>query len=118
MITDETKTTLPPKPQGKTRETVSRCPHCLSADLVKDNSREELYCNNCGLVLYSAVQWNGLTKVENIVPYSTPFMARDGVHTRWIGKDRKGTMSAQKHTRYTHTMSDKYLMRFGRRRYR
>ena len=28
-----------------------RCPDCNSRDLIEDNSRSELYCNQCGTVL-------------------------------------------------------------------
>lgn len=64
-----------------TEKDVKHCPMCDNTEFVKDYKREEVYCNKCGLVLSSAVQYVGLEKVENVIPFSAPVEARRGIHT-------------------------------------
>lgn len=64
-----------------TEKDVKYCPICNNTGFVKDYKREEVYCNKCGLVLSSAVQYVGLEKVENVIPYSAPVEARRGIHS-------------------------------------
>ena len=94
-----------------TTETVRTCPQCGNTTFVKDYKREELYCNKCGLVLQSAVQYVGLEKIDNIIPYSAPSEARKGVHIRWYDKDNIGKVNNRKSTKYRHNFSDRKLMR-------
>jgi transcription initiation factor TFIIB len=47
-----------PEP-AKTHERVSKCPSCGSTDLMFDNERGELVCNNCGLVIEENVTDTG-----------------------------------------------------------
>ena len=110
------KTELPNPTHSRVREIITVCPQCNSSDLERDYSREELYCNHCGLVLSQAVQYNGDVKVDNIIPFSTPFEARDGIHTRWISKDKKGMINPSRITNYKHNISNEKLMRIGRGR--
>ena len=95
-------------------EYIRSCPHCGGEDFVKDYKREETYCNNCGLVLQSAFQYIGLEKITNIVPFSAPAESRSGIHMRWYDKGNKGKVNNRNHTRYTHNISDRKLMRYGR----
>jgi len=96
-----------------TSEYVRSCPQCGSQDFVKDYKREETYCNECGLVLQSAFQYMGLEKITNVIPFSAPAQARNGVHMRWHNKEDKG--NSNNRTRYKHNISDNKLMRYGRR---
>lgn len=112
----EMKTYLPKKSADKTRTIVTLCPNCNGNDLRKDYKREELYCNSCGLVLSSAVQYVGLTKIQNIVPYSVPMEVRDGVQIRWHRKEDLGKTDPMEITRHRHNMSDDMIMRKGRGR--
>lgn len=95
-----------------TTETVRSCPHCGNTTFIKDYKREELYCNECGLVLQSAVQYVGLEKTENVIPYSAPSEARDGVHLRWHRKSSDGKANNRNNVRYRHNISDRKLMRY------
>ena len=96
-----------------TTETVRVCPNCNSNELVKDYVREEVYCNHCGLVLQSAVQYVGLEKVDNVIPYSAPAEARVGVHGRWIYDDEKGKRDSHNITNYRHSIPNYKLMKKG-----
>ncbi len=44
---------------AKTHERISKCPSCSSTDLMFDNERGELVCNNCGLVIEENVTDTG-----------------------------------------------------------
>lgn len=66
-----------------TEENVRHCPNCNGSNFIRDYVREETYCSECGLVLSSAVQYVGLCKVENAIPFSAPSEARRGVHMRY-----------------------------------
>lgn len=96
-----------------TTETVRHCPHCGNTIFTKDYKREETYCNKCGLVLQSAFQYMGLEKVENVIPFSAPSEARDGVHLRWHTRQEWGKVNNRKNTVYRHNISDRKLMKFG-----
>ena len=89
-------------------ERVRHCPLCNNDEFVKDFKRDELYCNKCGLVLQSAVQWVGLEKIDNEIPYSPPYDARRGIHTRY-NSTRRRTKN------YRHNISDKDLMKKGKK---
>ena len=52
-----------------TTEHIKVCPHCNGKELIKDYVREETYCNNCGLVISSAVTYMGLEKIYFPVPH-------------------------------------------------
>lgn len=86
-----------------TEENVRHCPNCDSTSFVRDYVREETYCNGCGLVITSAVQYVGLEKVDNIVPYSAPSEARRGIHIRY-GKVKT------RHKSYRHNIPNRKLM--------
>lgn len=93
------------------------CPICGGDEFVKDYKREELYCNSCGLVLQSAVQYCGLEKIDNIVPYSAPSSARNGIHFTYKSRQDYGKSSvSQNTTNYRHSIPNKYLMRFRKGR--
>lgn len=91
-----------------TEKDVKYCPICNNAGFVKDYKREEVYCNKCGLVLSSAVQYVGLEKVDNAIPYSAPSEARRGIHYRWGGSPRRPKT-------YRHSFTDRQLMRKGKK---
>ena len=93
-----------------TTENVRVCPNCNSDELVKDYKREELYCNNCGLVLQSAVQYVGLEKCDFTVPYSAPTEVR----SKWLYGDGKGKIPHQDITNYKHSIPNWKLMKKGR----
>lgn len=79
------------------------CPICNNTEFVRDYVREETYCNKCGLVLSSAVQWNGLVKTENVIPFSAPSEARRGVHIRY-------NKFKTRHKSYRHNIPNRKLM--------
>lgn len=91
-----------------TEENVKHCPNCDSTSFAKDYVREETYCTSCGLVLSSAVQYVGLEKVDNAIPYSAPSEARRGIHYRWGGSPRRPKT-------YRHSFTDRQLMRKGKK---
>ena len=93
-----------------TSHNVKICPQCNGSDFRKDYTREETYCNTCGLVLQSAFQYVGLEKVENTIPFSAPHSARDGTHYNWIYKEDKGKVNNRKTTRYKHNIPNRKLM--------
>jgi len=95
-----------------TTETVRKCPLCDNEVFIRDYEREETYCNKCGLVLSSAVQYIGLEKIDNIIPYSAPV---DGSAKRWIHKGDKGKFNNKGITRYKHNIPNHKLMRKGHR---
>lgn len=97
-----------------TTEQVRTCPLCDSADLVKDYKREEIYCNNCGLIISSAVTYVGLEKIHCPVPHSAPAEARNGVHLTWTHKNEKAKTN-HKITNYKHRLTNKQLMKYGKR---
>lgn len=79
------------------------CPICNNTEFVRDYVREETYCNNCGLVLSSAVQYCGLEKVDNVIPFSAPSEARRGVHIRY-------SKIKTRHKSYRHNIPNRKLM--------
>lgn len=86
-----------------TEDEVRHCPLCNSTSFARDYVREETYCTSCGLVITSAVQYVGLEKVENIVPFSAPSEARRGIHTRY-------NRTVRNPKRYRHNIPNKRLM--------
>ena len=48
-----------PEQSTRTHERISKCPSCGSTDLMFDNERGELVCNNCGLVIEENVTDTG-----------------------------------------------------------
>ena len=97
-----------------TTENVRTCPLCGGSVFVKDYKREEMYCGGCGLVLQSAVQYVGLEKIDNVIPYSASASARQRVHMNYSHKDTVGK-SPHKITNYRHNIPNWKLMRKGRR---
>lgn len=97
-----------------TTEHIRFCPSCGGTEFVKDYKREETYCNNCGLVLQSAVQYVGLEKVENVIPYSASANARQGIHMKYTHRDDMGK-NPNKITSYRHNIPNWKLMKYGRR---
>ena len=97
-----------------TSDYVKVCPVCGNDDFRKDYKREELYCNKCGLVLQSAVQYVGLEKIDNVIPYSAPSEARVGVHLKLLDKSMLGRVNNRKSTRYKHNIPNWKLMRKSR----
>lgn len=91
-----------------TSERVRCCPQCGNKEFIKDYVREELYCNKCGLVLQSAVQYVGLEKVDNVIPFSAPNEARRGIHTRYSSTRRKSKS-------YRHNIPNDKLMIKGKK---
>ena len=79
------------------------CPICNNTEFVRDYVREETYCNHCGLVLSSAVQYCGLEKVDNVIPFSAPVEARRGVHIRY-------NKFKTRHKSYRHNIPNRKLM--------
>lgn len=79
------------------------CPICNNTEFVRDYVREETYCNKCGLVLSSAVQYCGLEKVDNVIPFSAPVEARRGVHIRY-------SKIKTRHKSYRHNIPNRKLM--------
>lgn len=79
------------------------CPICNNTEFVRDYVREETYCNKCGLVLSSAVQYCGLEKVDNVIPFSAPSEARRGVHIRY-------SKIKTRHKSYRHNIPNRKLM--------
>jgi hypothetical protein len=79
------------------------CPICNNTEFVRDYVREETYCNKCGLVLSSAVQYCGLEKVDNVIPFSAPVEARRGVHIRY-------NKFKTRHKSYRHNIPNRKLM--------
>lgn len=98
-----------------TTHSVKVCPLCGASEFVRDYSREETYCNKCGLVLMSAFQYVGLEKVDNVIPFSAPSEARDGIHYKWIHKDDKGKFNNRNATRFKHSIPNRKLMIKGHR---
>ena len=84
------------------------CPLCNHDEFTKDYSRQEVYCNNCGLVVQSAFQYMGLEKIDNVIPFSAPVEARRGIHTRY----RKAPVKPKN---YRHNIPNSKLMRKGHR---
>ena len=100
--------------QITTHERVRHCPLCESTDLIKDYEREETYCNNCGLIISSAIPYVGLEKIDTVIPYSAPYEARDKVHYGWVREEDKAKMNNRRTTRYKHNMTNRQLMKKGR----
>lgn len=93
-----------------TTHTVRSCPQCGASDFIRDYKREETYCNNCGLVLSSAFQYMGLSKIENVIPFSAPSEARHKVHYSWIYKEDKGKTNNRNVTNFKHRIPNSKLM--------
>lgn len=86
-----------------TEKEIKCCPVCNNTEFVRDYVHEETYCNKCGLVLSSAVQYCGLEKVDNVIPFSAPVEARRGVHIRY-------SKIKTRHKSYRHNIPDRKLM--------
>lgn len=86
-----------------TEDKIRCCPICDSSEFVRDYTREETYCKNCGLVLTSAFQYVGLEKIDNVIPYSAPSDARRGVHIRY-------SRIKTRHKNYRHNIPNRKLM--------
>ena len=86
-----------------TEKEIKCCPICNNTEFVRDYVHEETYCNKCGLVLSSAVQYCGLEKVDNVIPFSAPVEARRGVHIRY-------SKIKTRHKSYRHNIPDRKLM--------
>ena len=106
------KDKLPSPKMERNREIITTCPLCESKDLVKDYEREEIYCNNCGLILSDTILTN-----HHIIPHSPSAEARNGVHKTWIRHEDKGRYNNSETTNYRHNMSNEELMKWGRGRY-
>ena len=100
--------------QITTHERVRCCPLCESTDLVRDYEREETYCNNCGLIISSAVQYVGGQKFETPQPHSPSYSARKGVHYNFVEEEDKAKLNNRRTTRYKHNMTNRQLMKKGR----
>lgn len=100
--------------QITTHERIRECPLCESKDIKVDYEREETYCNNCGLIISSAIQYVGLDKIDTPMPYSPPYEARNKVHYSWVEEEDKAKMNNRRTTRYKHNMTNRQLMRKGR----
>lgn len=82
------------------------CPNCNSIDIVKDFHRDELYCNECGLVLsqpYDDVN------VECALPYGYSQDCRRGVQVLARKKTTNETPQS-KIMNYRHNINDSKLM--------
>ena len=93
-----------------TTHKVRVCPQCNGSDFRRDYSREETYCNKCGLVLQSAFQYVGLEKIDNVIPFSAPYEARSGIHYNWIRKEDKGKVNNRNATTFKHNIPNRKLM--------
>ena len=90
---------------------IKDCPICGGTEFMQDLEREEIYCNNCGLVLSTSHSWN--EGLKTIIPHSPMAEARNGVHYDWIDFNDVGRLNNRDTTNYRHKHSNKQLMRKG-----
>lgn len=95
--------------QIMTTETVRTCPLCDASEFTKDYKRAELYCNKCGLVLQSAIQYVGLEKISNVIPFSPPF------ESNMVRNTDKAKIDNRRTTTYKHNLTNKQLMKYGKK---
>ena len=86
------------------------CPQCNGTEFVKDYKRSETYCNTCGLVITSAVQYVGLEKISNVVPFSAPTEARNTINHNWLKREDRGRVDNKDTTNYRHRYTNRQLM--------
>ena len=95
-----------------TNHHIQECPLCGGKELIQDYKREEIYCNNCGLIL-SDTELNK----HHTIPHSPSAEARNNVHVRWVEDEKKGNINPHDITRFHHNMSDEQIMRWGQGRH-